>query len=66
MAEVGSFDFAGDTYDLLIRWVYPDVIEGQFEAGTTIIMVTHDQALADHAHRIIRLFDGRILQEAAA
>ena len=36
------------------------------EAGTAIIMVTHDQVLADHAHRIIRLFDGRIVQEAAA
>ncbi len=33
------------------------------EAGTTIIMVTHDQTLADHAHRIVRLFDGRIVTQ---
>ncbi|MCY3553759.1 MAG: hypothetical protein OXH56_00425 [Gemmatimonadetes bacterium] len=48
------------------RRVYPDEIEGQFEAGTTIIKVTHGQALADHVHRIIRLIDGRIMEEAAA
>ncbi|MYH20089.1 MAG: ABC transporter ATP-binding protein [Gemmatimonadetes bacterium] len=43
-----------------------ELLSGLNEAGTTIIMVTHDKALADHAHRIIRLFDGRIVQEAAA
>ncbi|MYG17303.1 MAG: HlyD family efflux transporter periplasmic adaptor subunit [Gemmatimonadetes bacterium] len=30
--QSGSFDFAGGTYDLVIRRVYPEVIEGQFEA----------------------------------
>ncbi len=30
--QTGSFDFAGGTYDLVIRRVYPEVIEGQFEA----------------------------------
>lgn len=29
------------------------------QEGTTIIMVTHDPALAARTHRIIRLFDGR-------
>ncbi|MDD9949461.1 MAG: ATP-binding cassette domain-containing protein, partial [candidate division Zixibacteria bacterium] len=43
-----------------------ELLSGLNEAGTTIIMVTHDQALADHAHRIIRLFDGRIVNGAAA
>ena len=43
-----------------------DLLNGLNEAGTTIIMVTHDQTLADHANRIIRLFDGRIVSEAAA
>ncbi len=43
-----------------------ELLTGLNEAGTTIIMVTHDQALADHAHRTIRLFDGRIVTESAA
>ncbi len=30
--QAGSFDFGGETYDLVIRRVYPEVIEGQFEA----------------------------------
>ena len=42
-----------------------ELLTGLNEAGTTIIMVTHDQALADHAHRAIRLFDGRIVTAAA-
>ena len=43
-----------------------ELLNGLNEAGTTIIMVTHDQVLADHAHRIIRLFDGRIANGEAA
>ena len=43
-----------------------DLLNDLNEAGTTIIMVTHDQTLADHANRIIRLFDGRIVSETAA
>ena len=31
--------------------------------GTTIIMVTHSPSDADKAHRIIQLFDGRVLSE---
>jgi len=27
--------------------------------GTTIVMVTHDQRLADRTHRIVRVFDGQ-------
>ena len=38
-----------------------ELLNGLNETGTTIIMVTHDQTLADHAHRIIRLIDGRIV-----
>jgi putative ABC transport system ATP-binding protein len=31
--------------------------------GTTIIMVTHSDAHAAYAHRIVQLFDGRVLAE---
>ena len=29
--------------------------------GTTIVMVTHDEMLAKSTHRIVRLFDGRLV-----
>ncbi len=32
------------------------------EEGTTIVMVTHDQHLADRTQRTVRLFDGRQVQ----
>ncbi|MCK9617715.1 MAG: ABC transporter ATP-binding protein [Lentimicrobiaceae bacterium] len=31
--------------------------------GTTIVMVTHSQRDAEYAHRIVRLFDGQIINE---
>ena len=33
------------------------------ENGTTIVMVTHSPAYADHANRVIHLFDGHIVTE---
>ena len=30
------------------------------KAGKTILMVTHEESMAQHAHRIVRLKDGRI------
>ncbi|MGH7737656.1 MAG: ABC transporter ATP-binding protein [Candidatus Tyrphobacter sp.] len=32
-------------------------------AGRTIIMVTHDESVAGHAHRIVRLRDGNIVSD---
>ena len=34
--------------------------------GTTVVMVTHDAALAARAQRVVRLHDGRIVEEAGA
>jgi len=31
-------------------------------AGTTLVMVTHDEQEARRAHRIVRLFDGQLVQ----
>lgn len=34
--------------------------------GRTIILITHDENVAAHAHRIIRLHDGRITEDSGA
>ena len=31
--------------------------------GTTIVMVTHSPAYAEYSHRIVHLFDGKIVTE---
>lgn len=36
------------------------ILDGLHEAGNTIILVTHENEIAEHAHRIIRLRDGLI------
>jgi putative ABC transport system ATP-binding protein len=36
------------------------------EAGTTLVLVTHDQTLAARAHRIVRLHDGALQSDSAA
>ena len=35
-------------------------------AGATIVMITHDAALADQLPRRIRMLDGRIVADTAA
>jgi len=32
--------------------------------GRTIIVVTHDPKIAEHAHRIVRLLDGRVVEDS--
>jgi putative ABC transport system ATP-binding protein len=36
------------------------------ESGTTVVLVTHDEALASRATRIIRLADGAVVQDSGA
>lgn len=37
-----------------------ELFHGLNAEGTTIIMITHEQEIADHARRIVRIRDGRI------
>jgi putative ABC transport system ATP-binding protein len=39
-----------------------EVLEGMNAAGLTLIVVTHDPAMASRAHRALRMEDGRIVQ----
>jgi putative ABC transport system ATP-binding protein len=39
-----------------------DLIAQQHRNGLTIVMVTHDEAIAARADRIVRLHDGRVEQ----
>ncbi len=42
-----------------------DILEHIHKAGNTIILVTHEQDIAEHAHRIVRLRDGLIESDVA-
>ena len=42
------------------------LICGLHKAGSTVIMVTHDQRFVDLAQRVVRLFDGRLADDATA
>ncbi len=39
------------------------LLEQLNSAGTTIVMVTHSQRDADYARRLVRLFDGKVINE---
>jgi putative ABC transport system ATP-binding protein len=41
-----------------------DLLSELNREGTTIIMVTHSQHDAGFAHRIIHLFDGKVVEES--
>lgn len=42
------------------------IFELNRELGTSLVLVTHDLGLADKAHRVIRLKNGRILEDSSA
>ena len=41
------------------------VFEGLHRAGNTIVLITHESAVARHAHRVIRILDGAVETDAA-
>ncbi|HEV7905837.1 MAG TPA: hypothetical protein VGO96_18505, partial [Pyrinomonadaceae bacterium] len=40
-----------------------ELLRGLHRGGATICMVTHDPRYAQHADRIVRLLDGRIVEQ---
>lgn len=38
-------------------------LEGLHELGATVIIITHDEKVAERAHRTIRIVDGRIVED---
>ncbi len=40
------------------------ILDDLHKNGNTIILVTHEDDVAQHAHRIIRLFDGKIIEDS--
>ena len=40
------------------------ILDSLYDRGNTIILVTHEDEIAQHAHRIIRLFDGKITEDS--
>ncbi len=43
-----------------------EITEGLHDAGNTIILVTHEEYIAEHSDRIIRLRDGMVERDEAA
>ena len=40
-----------------------NILDDLHDRGNTIILVTHEDQIAQHAHRVIRLFDGKIIED---
>ena len=41
-----------------------EILDQLHKIGNTIILVTHEDDIAQRAHRIIRLFDGKIIEDS--
>lgn len=39
------------------------ILDSLYDRGNTIILVTHEEYIANHAHRIINIFDGKIKED---
>ena len=42
------------------------ILDGLHERGHTVLIVTHEEDIAAHAHRLIRLHDGAIVEDRTA
>tara|TARA_B100000579_G_scaffold431441_1_gene446481 strand:- start:115 stop:804 length:690 start_codon:yes stop_codon:yes gene_type:complete len=41
-----------------------NILDDLHQKGNTIILVTHEDDIAQHAHRVIRLLDGKIIEDS--
>ena len=41
------------------------LLEELVSEGRTLVLVTHDQSLAERAHRVVELADGKLVQDRA-
>lgn len=39
------------------------ILKGLHEEGRTVILITHDNGIADQAKRVIRIQDGQIIED---
>ena len=46
--------------DSVTSYEIMDIFEDIHSRGNTVILVTHEEDIANHAHRVIRLLDGNI------
>ena len=40
-----------------------DILRGLHRLGTTVILITHDNGIAAKAQRVVRLQDGRVIED---
>lgn len=40
-----------------------EILKGLHEAGRSVILITHDNEIADQAKRVVRILDGKIVED---
>ena len=40
-----------------------EILKGLHRAGRSVILITHDNEIADQAKRVVRILDGRIVED---
>lgn len=40
-----------------------EILKGLHEAGHSVILITHDNEIADQAKRVVRILDGKIVED---